>query len=310
MIMKKLCILWLLSVSIWAAESLDVSQSIVPAQAFLGDELEYSLTIKHDPLISIVFDGFPEGKWGPFVVRESSIKSVGTEGQETQLVVSAKVSAYDLGVQVWPTRNVVYQVGESTATFNLTSLTVMVERLSKEGQKGFRGLKPPMALSLNKTSIALIVLTLLLCVGGGGYGLLYWRRRARGGDVKDVGPVDHRSPDQKALDDLNALIQGPLYAEQQYTEYYFRLTEILKVYFSKYIQSHMLDMTSTEAIRSLGGQVDDGSLALVRKVFQFADFVKFARYIPTPAEHQSINAQALDIIERTKARFHTSGGDA
>lgn len=110
-----------------------------------------------------------------------------------------------------------------------------------------------------------------------------WRRRKTLEPALEEVPVDTRPVDVAALEDLEALERSGLWGEGRFREFYFRLTEIGRVYLERRFSLPATKLTSTELVRQLKiAELDRAVTSLVKELLSRADLVKFAKVSPEP----------------------------
>ncbi len=115
-------------------------------------------------------------------------------------------------------------------------------------------------------------------------GLVYaWRRRPRGGGglAMEASQGPPRSPEELAREALETLRASSLWPEGRRREFYFELTEILRLYLEKRVHIPATRLTTTELLRHLRqAEIDKEVGGAVRKIMDRADLVKFAKLAP------------------------------
>ena len=113
----------------------------------------------------------------------------------------------------------------------------------------------------------------------------WWRRRqAAQAQEAAAAPVDLRPPEAAALEDLEALERSELWPQGRYREFYFRLTEIARVYLERRFGLPATRLTSAELHRQLKqAELDRAVTSALRELFDRADLVKFAKVAPETA---------------------------
>jgi len=136
---------------------------------------------------------------------------------------------------------------------------------------------------------------LLLFAAGAAAAYRYWRSRSIPvGTPAEATPVDHRTPEQAALDELDALLGLGLPAK----EFYDRVSDIVRLYLEKTQGFPALSMTTTGLQRRLiWSQADPQARSLLKVLLSRCDLAKFARFMPKE------NERALDV-EKAKKIVH------
>jgi hypothetical protein len=105
-----------------------------------------------------------------------------------------------------------------------------------------------------------------------------------------------------AFHELEKLRDEKLWQKGEIKLYYTRLTEILRRYLENRFRVFSLELTTSETLEALvkTGFKKDGSYNLLKSVLKDADLVKFAKYTPEPAEHESIFQDSWNFVLATK----------
>ena len=113
-------------------------------------------------------------------------------------------------------------------------------------------------------------------------------------------PIAPEAAAEAALADLRA---SGLWSGGQYSLYYLRLTEILRVYLEARWGELATAMTTPEIARLIKDRHDDIKLAAqTRELLQRADLVKFARIKPVESDGDDDARLVLDIVRATTPR--------
>ena len=83
-------------------------------------------------------------------------------------------------------------------------------------------------------------------------------------------------------------------------EYFTELTDILRDYLQARFGINAMEMTSRQIMQTLADQSDvREKRAYVRKILDVADFVKFAKVRPLPADNVEAFDNAMNFIKET-----------
>jgi hypothetical protein len=105
-----------------------------------------------------------------------------------------------------------------------------------------------------------------------------------------------------AFRDLDKLREEKLWQKGEIKLYYTRLTEILRQYLENRFHVFSLEMTTSETLEALvrSGFKKNGSYNQLKAVLTGADLVKFAKYTPEAAEHESIFQESWNFVLATR----------
>lgn len=108
-------------------------------------------------------------------------------------------------------------------------------------------------------------------------------------------------PHLKAIRELEALHNQKIWQNNKHKLYYTRLTDILREYLLGRYEIRALEMTSDEIMDAVKGiTLSAKNSADLNKILRLADYVKFAKHIPTPEENEEAYYAAYYFVEETK----------
>lgn len=110
-------------------------------------------------------------------------------------------------------------------------------------------------------------------------------------------PVDTRTPEERALDNLEALRRRQLWQAGKTKEYHTELTDIVRQFIEESTGIRATEMTSDETIEEVRREKGDGRCDLLRNIFTTADLVKFAKSEPLPHEHDRSMNEAVTFVK-------------
>ena len=110
-------------------------------------------------------------------------------------------------------------------------------------------------------------------------------------------PVDHRNPEERALNRLNALRQQHLWQNGKVKEYHTELTDSVRTFIEESTGIRATEMTSDETIAEVEHGKWNVQKDLLRGIFNTADLVKFAKSEPLPHEHDRSMNDAVTFIK-------------
>ncbi len=103
-----------------------------------------------------------------------------------------------------------------------------------------------------------------------------------------------------ALQRLESLKAKNLWENGQEKEYFTELTDILRDYLSARFGINAMEMTSRQIMQKLADQADvKEKRGYVRKILDVADFVKFAKVRPLPADNVEALENAVNFVNET-----------
>lgn len=154
-------------------------------------------------------------------------------------------------------------------------------------------IKPIIQVSLLWFWVILFALLMGLAIG------LYYFIKNRKTPVEKPKPEPLLSPREVALRDLDEFDQLGILEKRQYRKYYFRLSEIVRLFLQDEIHLPTVDAT-TEEIRphlTSCALLMDSEKNFVGRILVEMDLVKFARVVPSPEDVRVLRKDLRYFIE-------------
>lgn len=108
------------------------------------------------------------------------------------------------------------------------------------------------------------------------------------------------SPYHVAMTRLRELKAKNLWEQGMEKEYFTQLTDILRIYLDRRFGINAMEMTSREIMDRLYDSDVKDKRDYVRQILSVADFVKFAKVRPLPADNIAAYENAVKFVEETK----------
>lgn len=140
-----------------------------------------------------------------------------------------------------------------------------------------------------------VILILILAAAALIWGM---RRYRKEGTVLKKKPEP--SPYEVAIKKLHELKAKNLWEQGMEKEYFTQLTEILRIYLDKRFGINAMEMTSREIMDHLYNSDIRDKRDYMRQILSVADFVKFAKVRPLPADNIAAYENAVKFVEETK----------
>ena len=244
----------------------------------IGEQINYTLQIKADSTAKVIFP--EQALFAPFEILEES--PIDTIRAETQFLFTKKYALiqFDSGAYWLPPQKVLVDgFAKISDSLLIQVATVPVDTLK---QKLF-DIKPIVQVEQNFDALTqslifgLIVVLILI-------GLIYsffFAKKRREESRKKLPPFE------RAIEELKALESVTPSEQEEYKNYYSRLTDVVRRYLEEEAKITALESTTDELLLKLEALKKSGKLELEREtiknlksVLQTADLVKFARSTP------------------------------
>ncbi len=288
----------------------EILTSINKAEIYVGDLVEYTLTIIYDSTLELTPP--PLGiNLGAFDVKDyqPDIKSVLDDGRlksENKFVLSTFTTG-DYVIPVIPINFTLPDGSQKTMFSESVPIKVLSLLFNTDEDQEIKPLKPQYEFQRDYTwyyIIGSILLILLLIIGI----IIYRRKKNAEGYVE---PVDLRPAWEIAFEKLAFLKQSDYIMKSEFKSYYIELTEIIRLFYEKMYNQNYTDMTTEELLASFRELELPESLYDDTKSFlRHADLVKFAKYIPEQKRceddyqviHLMIEKVRVDILKKEEAQ--------
>lgn len=128
---------------------------------------------------------------------------------------------------------------------------------------------------------------------------LWAMKKYRKGEMPLIKKVVELTPNQLAMERLAALKAKKLWEQGMEKEYFTELTEILRVYLQGRFGINAMEMTTRQIIDNLYSSDVKDKREYIRQILKVADFVKFAKVRPLPADNVDAFDNAVKFVEET-----------
>ncbi len=275
---------------------ISVKAEISRAFLTIGDPVEYTITIRHDPQIKIL-SNLPVPPEDIFNIKKvSDFKR--DEEEQTVEGRTMTLTTYRLGEFIIQPVEIQYRNSDGGIQKLVTEPIYLTVKSIAEGEikKDIRDIKSVFSIPTEYRWIVYTAIALLiLLLGVGGY--LFWKHRKK---IGLLASKSHLTPEEEALHALNELFDSDLLRRGLVKEYYFRLSEILRAYFELRFQIIAVEATTGEILEALKKRDMLPELtAKIQEVLEAADLAKFAKWKPEPTNIIRINKQSRAIIEES-----------
>ncbi|MDE6556415.1 MAG: cell wall anchor protein, partial [Duncaniella sp.] len=134
-----------------------------------------------------------------------------------------------------------------------------------------------------------------------GLGVWFWYSRRNRGELSEEKKVPLLPPYEEAKAALSTLRGENLCQKGMEKEFYTRLTDILRHYLDRRFGINAMEMTSSQIMDALQSNEETRlSQSKMKRVLEMADFVKFAKVRPLPADNTASFNSAEAFIDETR----------
>ncbi len=277
----------------------EVDKSIIT----IGDRIHYILTIEHAQNLFIQKPG-PGANLGMFEIKDFTIYDpVEKEGKIIQKF-EYEISVFDTGRFVIPPFPVAFSDSDTSRLYQIIQsepLEIYVKSVLSAEDRDIKDIKPPQNIPINYKKwlqfVAFAVFILAAMVF-----LYYWfRLRKKGLTIFGKEPI--RPAHEIAFEQLSLLKEKwrEMLSKEEHKMLFTQLSEILRKYMENRFFIKALEETTSEIAHSLQEvNIDPDSRNKAVSILEFADLVKFAKYMPGEVEVEQQLSDLENFIEQTK----------
>jgi hypothetical protein len=292
----------LCSYAIRGAELIEVTASVDKQTAYIGDLINYSISITYDSTLQLTPPA-AGANLGGFEVKEYDFRPEETlDDGRRQQIIDFQLRTFTTGDYVIPALPIEYMMPDSTFKYiSADPIKINIKSILSEGVSTDslepRPNKGQVSLAASSWTLWLIIGLVVVLVAGAA--IYYYLRKRK--TTEEIPYVDPRPAWEIAFADLAILKNNDLPGKGEIKQFYFELSEIIKKYLGKKFEFGAIDMTTTEIDEALSNLSLDGDWHRETMVFmEHADLVKFAKYVP-PAERPETDWEtAYELVSRSK----------
>ena len=284
--------------NIFAQLNAEVTTAVDSTQVKIGEQINLILQVKTDSLSMVEFAEEP--LFLPFeIIEESPIDTLRAQ-QHYLYTKRYALIQFDSGAYWIPRQKIVVDgFSKFSDSIAIEVATVKVDTV----QQPLFDIKPIQTVErsynhLIKNILLVFVFSLLLSIL---YVLIRQYKKKKAALLEEIPPFDRAIQELKALE--NELPQ----AQEEYKQYYSKLTDVVRRYLEEAAAIDALESTSDELLDKLELRKDAGTLDLsletlnnLKKVLQNADLVKFARSAPAIGIATTDRAMVEQVVIETK----------
>lgn len=261
---------------------------------YIGDRIKFSIEARAVKDMEVELPKPARDKIGEFEVRD--VKVAVRKGFFGRRVLTARydVAVFSAGKQIIPELEVRYRKKGSKdwLTKKTNPVKIMVESLMPRGQKAddIRDIKGPLKYFEINWIIVSIALLIIIAVA---VPVTIYKAARRKAAI--------RLPHETALEELEAARSG-LARTGDVKEYYALISGCVRHYIERVFKLRAPEMTTEEFLASLktSASLSPEEKDLIKAFLNACDLVKFAKYMPSRTEIESVYITAKRFVEETR----------
>jgi len=301
-ILTKLSLFLSIAFALYGQNDLIEVQSMVDtAEIYIGDQINYSLVIKHDKDLRIEQPG--EGlHLGMFEIKAFDFSEPLEEDGFITQRYDFTISVFDTGSFTIPPFPVAY-FPDTTNQYKIIEaapIDIYVNSLlSGEDAPELKGIKPPLDFPFDYMFLYTVIALAVLLATVVYIAYRKWKSKKETGFLFSA-PPKSRPAHEVALGALNELYNSDLLDRQEYKLFFSKLSEIIRIYLEGRFFISALEETTYEILRDIKSHLDEKNIMQLTFILEQSDLVKFAKYIPESATINKLKSESELFINDTK----------
>ncbi len=280
-----------------SAPGIEIESAVDKAEIYIGDLINYRLTIVHDS--DIILTPPPIGaNLGAFDVKDyQTDEEKHLKDGRIKIESRFTLTTFTTGDYIIPPIPVEYMLPDSTKKILISEpVPIRVKSLLAEDvdTADIRDIKAPIEF---KPKIPLwyyfagaLLLIAVIAV------LVWWKIRR--GKRKPAEPVDLRPPWEIASERLAVLKEKNYLASGEFKLYYIELSETIRAFLQRIYGMPVLDMTTYEFLTAvIEKDIEEQLYNRLKQFLEFADLVKFAKLVPELEKVNNDFDEAVSMID-------------
>ncbi|MDE7346159.1 MAG: hypothetical protein K2N48_05415 [Muribaculaceae bacterium] len=297
-------------ISLPAVASVKVTASLDSASIMMGRVDTLRLIVDREAAVQGVFPLFNKVMPGGYVTMFNDtvelgapiIDTVSREGGRVIERLRVPVQVFDSGFYRFP--SFVYLTSVDSVGSNEVELSVVPVKVGEnDAISDYRDISDPSDRSFwdwmpdwlyDLWWMWLILMAVIVAA------IYFGRKYRKTGKFITLPEKPQPKPWTVALERLENLKSKNLWENGMEKEYFTQLTDILRDYLNDRFGINAMEMTSRQIMQTLADQADvRDHRGYVRKILDVADFVKFAKVRPLPADNVEAYENAVNFVKET-----------
>jgi len=305
---KKIFVLLILVfISITSAQNslIEINSAVDTSRITIGDRIKYVVTIDYSDSLAIEHPGAGINL-GQFEIKDYKIHDSEEKDNRIFQKYEYTISVFDTGSFIIPPFPIAYFPKDSMQNYKLieaSAINIYVESILGEGEQELKDVKAPIYIPFDYILLISIIAIILLIAIGGYFGYRFYKAKKEQGF--SLIPQKPKKPAHEiALESYKKLQDKELLTQGLIKQYYTECSEILRIYLENRYFIVALEETTGEIIRDIKSQdINRDYLDSLKQILELSDFVKFAKYVPSENENNTILQNCIDFVEDTKIEF-------
>jgi hypothetical protein len=274
--------------------------SIDKNNILIGDQITLRLELKSSEVGTV--------KWPSFSDLPKGLEMVGAPKQTKEgeiATMTVVLTAFEKGTYVIPALTIEFPKGKTIKT---EPIKIEIRTVTVDTSKDIKDVKPPLEVPFRFRDALPYIL------GAVAAALLAWAIfyfvKKRKTKERILPTIPSRPAHELALEALRKLEAERLWQNGRIKDYHSKLSDIIRTYVDRRYDLPAKEMTSEDILSSDRILLlSDDQRKQIEEILTLADLVKFAKFLPDPAQNESVLRFATSFVEATsqKQRMEIAG---
>jgi hypothetical protein len=280
-------------------QDIRVSSKLDTTRMLIGDQVNLWINIEHPEGMKVEFPVMGDSLAGKIeVMSASKPDTISKANRMWKLRQRLVVTSFDTGFFVIPPFS--FRFGNDSVRTQAMSLEVF--GMPVDTTKGITDIKLPYEIKVTFAEVLPYIIVGLLLIAIAILLIRYYRKRKAVVVVHEKPAPPPIPAHILALEQLDELVREKLWQQGKIKLYYSRLTDIIRQYIELRFKVPAMEQTTEDIIRDFtqAGHISEKIRGELKVMLELADLVKFAKWQPEAADHESSQQSAYDFILKTK----------
>jgi hypothetical protein len=264
--------------------------SVDKSNILIGDQITLRIELKSSEDANVKWPALSDLPKGLEIVSAPTQKR-----EKENVTMSVVLTAFEKGTYVIPPLTVQFSKEKKLST---QQISIEVRTIQVDTSKEIKDVKPPLEIPFRfRDAVPYILGT--VAAGLLAWGIFYVIKKRK--KLEKILPAPPSRPAHEiALEELRKLETERLWQNGRIKDYHSQLTDILRTYIERKYFISAMEMTS-EAILSTATitLLPEAQKKQIEEILTLADLVKFAKFLPDPAQQESVLQFAISFVEAT-----------
>lgn len=296
---------------LYAQTEVVVKASLDSSRIFIGNQVNLNLEVSQPYGVTVKFPTYKDTLTKEIeVIEQGKIDTVLKENGRIELIQKIRITSFDSGLHYIPPvqLEVWSKINKNVVKSNELGLNVFNPFKVVDPKKGFFDIKPVLNTPfifkelLGYIIWGLIIYAIIVVIAVSVF--LFIRYRSKNGGVPYIFKTDQPKlpPYLIALNELERIKQEKMWMQGNEKAYYTKVTEVIRTYLEDQYMVSAMESTSDELLKLIktSNLLDKSNTETLREILTQADLVKFAKYLPSPGENESILTKSVLFVTNTK----------